>query len=99
MIENERLMLNTFIDSRLEFALKRLDDNPAYQEQCRQQGESEEVAENILHKLEKHERIAVRRHYEGETAKVCFELDEAYLQGLRDCVKLFAFLEIFSVGI
>ena len=98
MTKNERLMLNAFISSRLEIALKRLDDSPAYMEQCRQQEKSGIAAEEMLQKLEKHERITVRRHYEGETARAGFELSEAYLQGLRDCVKISVFLEIFSAG-
>lgn len=97
MTDSERKILGSFINSRLEIALKRLDENTDYLEQCRQQEKSGEAAEALLHKLEKEERITIRRHYEGETAKTGFELDEAYLQGLRDSIKILAFLGVFSV--
>ena len=99
MTDSERIILNGLIDSRLEIAWKRLDENTAYQEQCRQQEKSGEAAEELLHKLEKEERITIRRHYEGETAKTSFELNEAYIQGLRDSMRVLAFLGVFSMEV
>ena len=69
MTDSERQMLDSLIDSRLEIAWKRLDGNAEYLEQCRRQEKSGEAAEELLHKLAKEERIAIRRHYEGETAR------------------------------
>lgn len=99
MTNSERIILNGLIDSRLEIAWKRLDENTAYQEQCREQEKSGERAEELLHKLTKEERITIRRHYEGETAKMSFELNEAYIQGLRDSVKILASLGFFSMEV
>jgi len=99
MTDSERRMLGSVIDSRLEIAMKRLEHNTEYLEQCLRQEKSGEAAEELLHKLAKEERIAVRRHYEGETAKTGLELNEAYIQGLRDSVKILAFLGVFSAGV
>ena len=96
MTDSEEKILGSLIDSRLEIALQRLDSNISYREQCREQEVSGEAAEELLHKLTKEERIAVRRHYEGETARTGYELNEAYVQGLRDCIRALIFLGAFN---
>lgn len=53
---------------------------------------TEEMVEEFYQRFEKNEQITIRRHYEGETHRETFELKEVYLQGLRDCFKLCAFL-------
>ena len=99
MTDSERKILIGLMDSRLDIALKRLNENTAYLEQCHLQEKSGEVVEELLHKLEKEEQITIRRHYEGETVKAGFEWNEAYIQGLRDSVKILAFLGAFNMEV
>lgn len=84
-----------FVTARIEVALQRLHNNPMYMERRSKQNASEEVVENLFQKLNKEDRIAIRRHYEGETVRENFELDEAYLQGMRDCIQILSFLDVF----
>lgn len=88
-----------FVIARTELALLRLRNNPAYIERCRQQEKGEEKVDRLLHKLNKRERIAIRRHYEGETIKRSFELDETYLQGMRDCIQILSFLNALDTEV
>jgi len=99
MTNSESIIINGLIDSRLEIAWQRLDENTVYQEQCRQQKISGQAAEGLLNKLAKAERLTIRRHYEGETAKNSLELNEAYIQGLRDCLNALILLGAFSAGV
>lgn len=88
-----------FIIDRIESALIELNDNPAYMARCCQQNESGAVVDRLLHKLKKNERITIRRHYEGETVKESFELDAAYIQGMRDCIGILSFLDAFHTDV
>ena len=99
MTNSERKILREFVGGRLGIMYDRLKDNTRYIEVCEQQKISDEVADALLHKLEKDERITVRRHYEGEVIKTGIEIDEAYLQGLRDSVKILSLLGVFSVEV
>lgn len=96
MTDAERIMVKTFINSRLEIAFQRLKDNPAYVKHCRAQDKSAVVVDELLNALSKDDRITIRRHYEGETEKESFELNETYLQGLKDCIRVLAFLNAFE---
>lgn len=88
-----------FVIARTELALLRLRNNPAYIERCRQQEKGEEKVDKLLHRLNKRERIVIRRHYEGETIKQGFELDETYLQGMRDCIQILSFLNALDTEV
>lgn len=84
------------IMNRIEAGLQRLQNNPAYKERCYQQKMSEEAVDGLLLKLDEEERDTIRHHYEGETVKQNFELDETYLQGMRDCVQILSCLGAFQ---
>ncbi len=84
------------IMNRIEVGLQRLRNNPAYKERCYQQKTSGEAVDRLLLKLDEEERDAIRHHYEGETVKQNFELDETYLQGMRDCVHFLSCLGAFQ---
>jgi len=84
MTNSERKILHEFVSGGLAIIFDRLKDNTRYIEVCEQQNNSEQVADALLHKLEKDERITIRRHYEGEVVKTGIEIDEAYLQALYD---------------
>lgn len=99
MNDMERNAYRGVINARLEIALKGLRKNPKYIERCHQQEKSGELVEELLHQLEKDDRITIRRHYEGEIAKECDELNEAYVQGLRDCMKFLMFLDVFHTEV
>lgn len=89
-------MLKTLVNMREEIAFKRLKDNTRYLEICVQQEKTEIMVEELLHRFEKDDRIFIRRHYEGETAKHGFELEAVYLQGMRDSAKVLAFLGLLD---
>lgn len=95
----ERNACKAFIISRIEVSLQRVKDNPEYRDYCRQQDASGDVVEELLHKLDKDDRITIRRHYEGQTTKENFELDSAYIQGLKDCFRVLSFLGAFRVEV
>lgn len=99
MTNSERKVLREFVAGRLSIMFNQLKDNARYLEICEQQDKSEAEAEELLHKLEKADRITIRRHYEGETAKSGIEIDEAYLQGLRDSVRILSMLGVFSAEV
>lgn len=99
MTDSERKVLREFVSGRLSIMFNRLKDNTRYLEVCEQQNKSEDEAEELLHKLEKPDRITIRRHYEGEVIKTGIEIDEAYIQGLRDCVRILSLLGVFSAEV
>ena len=99
MMGTEQRAYKDFVIARTEIALLRLRNNPAYIERCRQQEKSEEKVDKLLHKLNKRGRITIRRHYEGETVKQSFELDETYLQGMRDCIQILSFLNALDTEV
>lgn len=98
MTDYEKKMLRTFITQRQEIAYNRLRENECYQAICERQKRTDADVDEVLHKLEKDERLTVRRHYEGETEKTGIELNEVYLQGLQDSVKILALLGVFGAG-
>ena len=98
MTDSEHKALRQIIFDRLHVIYKQLKYDVQYQEVCEQQRKSEAEAEALLHKLEKSERITIRNHYEGEVNKANIELEEAYIQGLRDCVQALIFLGVLDVG-
>lgn len=99
MTDSERKILREFVSGRLAIMFDRLKDNTRYLEVCEQQHKSEKFADELLHKLEKDDRITIHRHYEGEVIKTGIEIDEAYLQGLRDSVKILSLLGVFSAEV
>ncbi len=56
-----------------------------------------QTQEELFQRFERDERISIHHHYEGETRKHGFEIDEVYLQGLRDSIKFLAFLGAFNM--
>lgn len=99
MTDMEHSAYKTFITSRIEVSLQRLKDNPEYRDYCRQQTASGDIINELLHKLDKDDRITIQRHYEGLTTKENFELDSAYIQGLKDCFRFLSCLDAFHAGV
>ncbi|MCL2055136.1 MAG: hypothetical protein FWG90_11985 [Oscillospiraceae bacterium] len=81
------------ISERQDTALKRTLKNKEYVDLCNHQKSSEKSIENLYKKhLEKSEQIEIREHYEREIERRSYELNDIYLQGLRDAFKLLLFL-------
>ncbi len=99
MTNEERKMFKTFINMREEIAMNRLKNNFQYLEICAQQEITEKTVDELFQRFEKEERISIYSHYEGETRKNSFEIDEVYLQGLRDSMKFLAFLGVFNMEV
>lgn len=95
MSETEINGIKSFMAERQEIAYKRLQGNRAYQDVFYKQDESEKIVEALYHdRFTKEERIAIRRHYEGENEKEFYEMNEVYIQGFKDCFRLIIFLGI-----
>ncbi len=86
-----------FISSRVELALERVSRKAKYMGLCRKQRENEETVRVLLDKLDKGERVIIQRYYEGETAKEGYELDEAYIQGLKDGIRFLLWIDVSGV--
>jgi len=84
--------IRSLICSREELALNRLKNNSQYSSICEQQDNTQKIVEKLYEQFKEEERIAIRRHYEGENRKIAFEIYEIYMQGLRDCYRLITFL-------
>lgn len=97
MSESEYRLMKEIIGSRTEFAILNLrDSNPRYNEVHKSQEEKWESIKAILFKLEKEDRLSVTRYYEDEVHKSCFELDESYLQGIKDCLGVLGFFDLIG---
>lgn len=94
--ENARACYQAFLTSRIEVALDQTDRNPQYKELCYKWESEEKDIELLLKKMDKEERIMIRRHYEELIEKENYELEEVYLQGMRDCMQLLSKLGLFS---
>ena len=84
--------LGSLLDVREDAALSKLKQDPKYLSVCREQKESQKIVEDLLGPLEQSARNTIRDHFEGEIYKTTFEIKAAYIQGLRDCYRLFGFL-------
>lgn len=84
---NAKACKEAFLTSRIEISLERVSRDPQYREICQQQVKEEKTVGILLQKLEKEERIIIRRYYERIIEKGNYELEEAYIQGMRDCME------------
>lgn len=87
----------SFISSRVDLALERISRNPEYIELCEQQDKDQEAVDSLLKMLGEENALTVRRHYEMETARQSYEIDEAYLQGIKDAIQFLGGLGVFQV--
>jgi len=89
MTNKEYRSILTLVGESKELAYKRLKNNPCYMMLDERQRQTEEVVEAMYReRFTKDERLAIRRHYEGETEKCSIEDDEVYFQGLKDGFQL-----------
>lgn len=88
----------SFISSRVDIALERISrKNQKYIELCEQQEKSQEVVDSLLEKLGENDVLTIRRHYEMETMRQSYEIDEAYMQGMMDAIQFLGGLGVFQV--
>ncbi len=93
----EKNAYKMFIISRIEVSLQQLKNDSEYQECYRQQGASGDVVDELLRKLNEDDRLTIQRHYEGQTVKENYELDNAYIQGGKDCLYALSYLGAFQM--
>ena len=86
----------SFISSRVELALESISRNPEYIELCRQQDKEQEIVDSLLEKLGDENALMIRRHYEMENMRQSYEIDEAYMQGIKDAIRFLSSLNIFQ---
>lgn len=94
--ENARACRQALISSRVELALVRISQDPGYQALCREQEEKEERFQKVLEKLSDDEQEMLLRCQERLTEKERYELDEAYMQGVKDCMHMLVEMEVFQ---
>lgn len=83
--KNSRDSWKNLITSRIDAALERVNrSNSEYIELCKQQEAGEKVVDNLLKKLGKEEQAVIRQHYDKEIEKENYELEGAYMQGVKD---------------
>lgn len=85
----------SFIASRIEIALERISRNQEYIKLCEQQDDNQENVESLLEKLGVENALTVKRYYEMENMRQSYEIDEAYMQGVRDGLQFISGLDIF----
>lgn len=91
MTNETRQTIGALISARQDCAFRRLQHNAEYVNLVSSQDRSEQLVEEYYQRFDKADRVFIRRHYEGEKFKESLELDEIYLQGLRDSFRLCAF--------
>lgn len=83
--KNSRDSWKSLITSRIDAALECVNrSNSEYIELCEQQEASEKVVDNLLKKLDKKEQAVIRQYYDKEIEKENYELEGAYMQGIKD---------------
>jgi C-terminal processing protease CtpA/Prc len=86
------------ITSRIDIALERVNrDNSEYIELCQQQEKDERIVDMLLKKLDKEEHDIVRQYYDKEIEKENYELEETYMQGVKDGIWFLLGLEVLQV--
>lgn len=96
--KNSRESWKNLITSRIDAALERVNrSNSEYIELCKQQEASEKVVDNLLKKLDKEEQAVIRQYYDKEIEKENYELEETYIQGVKDGIRFLLGLGVFRV--
>lgn len=83
--KNSRDSWKSLITSRIDAALERVNrKNSEYIELCQQQEKDEKIVDMLLKKLDKEEQAVIRQYYDKEIEKENYELEESYMQGVKD---------------
>ena len=96
--KNSRDSWKNLITSRIDTALERVNrDNSEYIELCQQQQKAERLVDVLLKKLDAEEQDIVRQYYDKEIEKENYELEETYMQGVKDGIWFLLGLEVLRV--
>ncbi len=96
--KNSRDSWKNLITSRIDTALERVNrDNSEYIELCQQQEKDERIVDMLLKKLDKEEQDIVHQYYDKEIEKENYELEETYMQGVKDGIWFLLGLEVLRV--
>lgn len=83
--KNSRDSWKNLITSRIDAALERVNrSNSEYIELCKQQEKDEKIVDMLLKKLDKEKQAVIRQYYDKEIEKENYELEGAYMQGMKD---------------
>ena len=80
----------------MELALVRVSQDPGDQALCKNLGDQDEQFRVSLERLSDDEQEAISQHLEQLTEKERYELDEAYMQGVKDCMHMLIEMEMFQ---
>ena len=80
----------------MELALVRVSQDPGDQALCKNLGEQDEQFRVSLERLSDDEQEAISQYLEQLTEKERYELDEAYMQGVKDCMHMLIEMEMFQ---
>lgn len=83
--KNSRDSWKSLITSRIDAALERVNrSNSEYIELCQKQEKDEKIVDMLLKKMDKEEQAVIRQYYDKEIEKENYELEGAYMQGVKD---------------
>lgn len=95
--KNSRDSWKSLITSRI-VALERVNrSNSEYIELCEQQEKDEKIVDMLLKKLDQEEQAVIRGYYDKEIEKENYELEGAYMQGVKDGIRFLLGLGVLRV--
>ena len=94
---NSRACWENLIASRIEISLERVGKEPEYKELCRQQAISEKRLNEVLTRFSKEDQNVLHQYYDQSIEKENYELEETYIQGVKDGIQFLFGLGIFTV--
>ncbi len=96
---NSRNSWKSLITSRIDAALERVNrSNSEYIELCQQQEKDEKIVDVLLKKLDQEEQAVIRQYYDKEIEKENYELEGAYMQGVKDGIRFLLGLGVLRVN-
>ena len=96
-INNSKECWKSFILSRVEIALIKIDKKQEYKKLKQKQEIREEKVDKLLKKLKRKERLFIQRHYEKQTIIENYELKETYKQGLKDGIQFLIWMDVLQI--
>jgi hypothetical protein len=96
--KNSRDSWKSLITLRIDAALERVSrKNSEYIELCQQQEKDEKIVDVLLKKLDQEESV-IRGYYDKEIEKENYELEGAYMQGVKDGIRFLLGLGVLRVN-
>lgn len=97
--KNSRDSWKNLITSRIDAALEHVNrSNSEYIELCEQQEKDEKIVDMLLKKLDQEEQTVIRQYYDKEIEKENYELEGAYIQGMKDGICFLLGLGVLRVN-